>query len=178
MAEAIAGLSLAANVAQFVIAGVSVARFLHDVYQSSSGLTKHHEQLLLVAKNFKEASGNISKQGNVAWDSDLARLMRECREVAKELSDDLESLKRRSSKSDRSQKVWMTVRAVWKRGRIEELSERLEKLTKPVALQLLRKAQYVFSSNSPIDLFPLNCVGAVGLQTLTLCLAQTLVSGE
>ena len=143
MAEALAGLGVAANVAQFVGAGLKVAAFLHEVYTSSTGLTKHHNELQLLSVNFQTASKRLKdiQSSPASRDGELQQLVEKCLEVSTELSQSLASLTRDSSRSDRTQKVRLMVKAVWMKGKIEELSSRLDQMTRAVAFQLMSNAQ-------------------------------------
>ena len=144
MAEALAGLGVAANIAQFVATGISGLNLLYKFYHSGSGLIEEQEELDTLSRDIQYCSHILKEAAEFGkWKSQgLEQLLKESNSVAGELQDQLEKLKDGARKGNCFHRLKRAVRAIFKKGEIKRLADRLIRLRDQISSHLLVLSRY------------------------------------
>jgi hypothetical protein len=140
MAEAIAGLSLAANIAQFATIGLDLARKTKELIHSASGLLKEDEELIKVVTNLKTVSQRIPV--NLATSQAIPKDLQELASTSEGLSDQLLQLLKKlqvrpGSKGRKRESFGRALSAAWYRSEIKELETRLYRVRDEISFHLI-----------------------------------------
>ena len=136
--EALAAISLAGNILQFLNFTGDVISKSRQIHDSSSGTLKEHDDLEGCTSDLKALSCRLQASAGPA-DSTLVQLCSSCCEVADEL---LVALKRLGVKENttRSQSFKKVLKALWGQEKLRSLERRLadfrQQLTFHVAVEL------------------------------------------
>ena len=121
--EALAAVSLAGNIVQFLdFIGDAISKS-RQIHASVSGTLKEHDDLESLATDLKDLSGRLQASIGPA-DLVLTHLCARCREVADELLKAVERLGIKE-KHTRSQSLRKALKALWGREKLKILEERL-----------------------------------------------------
>lgn len=138
MAEVAAALGVAAAIAQFVDIGLRCISQTKEVLQSADGLTKINGELRLIATNAEEQSDLLLSNSAVTKpDSPLAILLKQCKQVAAELTKELKWLQfdpASARKRDRARALWRTI---IDKDAIPQLERRLSSLRDQICFHIL-----------------------------------------
>jgi hypothetical protein len=149
----VAGLSLAANLAQFVALGLRSAQYLYKAYNGSEDFANEQAEVDVIVRNVRNSARTIGASLEPGTDRDLMELVDQTGHIARELEDVLEKLKLRASKGGRRARLELACHAFWYKSDIKNLQTRLIKMRDQVAYQLMVKSQWVvFSALLRFDL--------------------------
>lgn len=140
--EAIAALSLASNIVQFVEFGCRLFSESKDLYKSSSGSLREDDVLEEVANSLTRitndlTSSSLKHHGPSSSMSDFVSLAKSCQEIANEILDALSQLNTGRIQGKR-QCLRKTFERVWKHDKINDMVRRLELLSSQVTLHLVK----------------------------------------
>lgn len=138
MAEVAAALGVAAAIAQFVDIGLRCISKTKEVLQSADGLTKINSELRLIATDADEQSALLLSNSAVTKSaSPLADLLKQCIQVAAELTKELKWLQvdpASARKRDRARALWRTI---IDKDAIPQLERRLSSLRDQICFHIL-----------------------------------------
>ncbi|KFA55361.1 hypothetical protein S40293_05685 [Stachybotrys chartarum IBT 40293] len=137
MPEALAGLSIAANVAQFVALGIGAAIFLKDVYDSGHGLIQEHQELQRIATSIKQSFATLERDATSAVTSSLQPLLKDAVTMSRGMDLEFSKLQELALQRNFLGKSKLLFRAARKRKRIEDLHIRLIRMRDQVTAQLV-----------------------------------------
>ncbi|KAK2010211.1 hypothetical protein LZ32DRAFT_563385 [Colletotrichum eremochloae] len=128
MAESLAALGVAANIAQFVELGLKAAVSIVKIYRSinDDGWTAHNANLDLMAKDLRNRCDRLKKDTDVKLDPTMVSLLKRCNDTADELSSELRGLVGESATKHQTwAKLIVSFAAYFKRSKIEAIQARL-----------------------------------------------------
>jgi hypothetical protein len=135
--EAIAAVSFAANVLQFIEYSHGLISEASEAYQSLSGTSAENVELELVTRSLRDLSSKISNQDGLVQDNGIKQIAESTRVVSTELLSTLDKLRIR----DGPHRKWRTLRhaieSVWKRQKIVQMQTRLENLRNQLSIQII-----------------------------------------
>ncbi|KAI9147599.1 hypothetical protein HJFPF1_12628 [Paramyrothecium foliicola] len=137
MAEALAGLSIAANVAQFVTLGLKGAAFIREVYASSDGVIAEQQELQAISEGVHSSCERLRKDASIVSDSSLETLLQKATSLSRDLKHELTKLQRLAADQSYLGKIKLLVRATRKKGTIELLQRRLAKVRDQATFHLV-----------------------------------------
>ena len=136
--EALAAISLAGNILQFLNFTADAISKSRQIYTSVSGTLKEHDDLESLTTDLKGLSGRLQTSVGLV-DSILEQLCSSCSEVADDLLKALECLGVKG-KQTRSQSLRKALKALWGKEKLKNLEERLagfrQELTLHIAVEL------------------------------------------
>ena len=137
--EAFAVVSLAANIAQFVDFSSKLITESRNVHRSTSGISDTTAELQDVTKKFKRLSEGLTIRHEARSDADkaIAELANLCRDEADEFIDLLDSL-RVSGRHRKLESIYQSLRALWKKDKIEEMQKKLAFFQTQLTLHLVQ----------------------------------------
>ena len=147
MAE-LAGLSAAANVAQFVVYGIQSAQYLYQAYRQTDDFVKDHSALATLARSIHTSVSDIedvSGLSEIKIDQELGKILRCTDSLAKDLIEKFEKLEKCLARGDRWARIELAARALWSKSDIEQLLGRLTKLRDEVSHRLVVLSRFVAS---------------------------------
>lgn len=144
MAESLAALGVAANIAQFIELGIKAVSVITQVYQSSDGLTSDNREFALVANDLKQHLPTILGDVAVPSDPQLKNLLSDCIEIATALEGEIKSITAPEGGARSLSKLLLSARAFTKRSRIEELHQRMLRMRDQVSFRLDALLRSVF----------------------------------
>lgn len=136
MAEALAGLGVAASIAQFAALGLKGATLAWKCYESADGLLKDQEDLVKISQDLQERCRLLQAEPPGEIDSSLAKLLITARELAIDLEAELMKLKR-ASDAGPLLKVLQILRVFRRQSKIGDIQRRLFRLRDQILLSLL-----------------------------------------
>lgn len=133
MAEAFAALSIAANIAQFVVYAKQLLSGAKEIYNSLEGATDEHQALKVIIEDIRQLSDETTPPplGPRASDDEKALLIlaRQCKPVTDTVLEILKDLEvPRNARFRRWQSLRQTFRSAAKKKKIRELQGTLEKI--------------------------------------------------
>lgn len=140
--EALAAVSLAGNVLQFVDSVKTLISFSRQI--SSFGATEEHIELNVIVQELKGLTSRVTPPKPTddteltPEDESVRTLAAQCNQVAEELLSVLESLKVKNSVGAhaRFESVNKALLSVWKKPQIEELQRRLDRISANIEIHL------------------------------------------
>jgi len=146
MVEAIAGFNLAANIAQFAVIGLDLARKTKELLNSASGLLKEHEELRKVMTDLNALTKQIP--ANLAASSVIPKGLRELRDTCENLYGQLFQLLKKlevqpGTKGRKRESFRKAAQAAWSKGKIKELETRLCRVRDEIPFHLIVTLRYV-----------------------------------
>lgn len=138
MAE-LAGLSVAANVAQFAVLGLQTVQYLYRAYNKTDGFLQERDDLDTVARSVRSSAEAI-KNAPDGIDQELKELVVRAGGAARELEEELRKLQHCAARDGRRAKFEFAWRAFRSRSDIEHLQNRLLPLRDQVTYQLVVKS--------------------------------------
>lgn len=145
--EALAAISLAANVVQFIDTGCKLFSKSHKLYKSASGMSVEDWELKQIARNLEELSlfavtlpTREDKDCFNKSEQSLRDIAVACRDLANDLRGILEPLKIEDA-DEGSQRKWnafmVALQRMKKSGKIDGIAKRLDMLGRQVASSLV-----------------------------------------
>lgn len=142
--EALAAVSLAGNILQFLNLTAAAFSKSRQIHASISGTLKEHDDLESLTNDLKDSSGRLqASAGSV--DPVLKQLCSRCSEVAEELLKALESLGVKG-KHTRAQSLRKALKAMWGNEKLKILEERLARFRHELTLHVNVEMRYIGSS--------------------------------
>ena len=139
-------LGLAGNVVQFVDFGSKLVSEARDIYRSTSGNSTRNAQLLNSAGSFRRLSDHLAESTKAPFPSqdqdDLTQFAESCRKTVDELIRILEGLTV-NSPNRKWRSIQQASRAALKRGKIDELATRMDRLRSEMCVRLMTMFRYV-----------------------------------
>ncbi|KAH7078695.1 hypothetical protein BKA63DRAFT_409559 [Paraphoma chrysanthemicola] len=141
MMESLAAIGLAGNIIQFISFGSVLISKSRDIHQSASGVSSDIVDLDLVARDIKTFSDEVVSRGQPQ--SHYSDIADQCSLVADELLGAISEVRNKSkiSTGQRPPTKWRSFRKalkyVWRKERIEELRQRLERLRDQMTMHLV-----------------------------------------
>lgn len=144
-------LSLACTVVQFVDFTSKVLSESKEIYSSARGVTKDNEDLEEICTQLKDLSQHIvtsSSQASTRGALDkreqaIQKLAQECSATAEELITALQSLSHHKHPRRRVVSIYIALRSVWSRRKIEELESKLNKYRDQLAVNIIQLTRYI-----------------------------------
>lgn len=136
MAE-LAALGVAANVAQFVVMGLKSADYLYRAYKDSRDFAQERAELEAIMSSVKSSASSIEAPPDAANGKELSALVLQSKEIAEELDEKLQKLRRTMTSSGRLARCEHALRALWTKSNIEQLQRRLIELRDQISHHLL-----------------------------------------
>ena len=121
--EALAAVSLAGNILQFLYFAGGVVSKTGQIYDSASGTLEEHYDQENAASHLKTLTGNI-KAADGPSDPVLEKLCLRCSEVAEELLKALQGMAVKG-KHSRSQSLRKALKALWGKEKLQRLESRV-----------------------------------------------------
>jgi hypothetical protein len=142
MAEALAALSLAGNIVQFVDISCNLFFTAKEIHSSVTGASQQNQALFQTTRNLKAVCDSLADATTPSKraDSPLTGLAFNCQETGRELIEILESIVAEKPQSKRSA-FRAAVSGVWSQGKIEGMARQLDRYRTQLILdlELLRK---------------------------------------
>ena len=138
MAE-LAGLSVAANVAQFAVLGLQTVQYLYRAYKKTGDFLQERDDLETIVRNVRSSAEAIENSPG-GLGQELQKLVDQTGCVARELEAKLRELQNCGTSDRRRAKFGFAWRAFQTRSDIEYLQNRLLPLRDEVAHQLVVKS--------------------------------------
>lgn len=116
MAE-LAGLSVAANVAQFVVCGIQGAQFLYRAYRRTDDFKNERSELESLARSMRTsvASLTAASDADIKSDRELMDILDKSTSLAQILAIRMEDLQKHVERDGRLDKVKLAVKSLWNR---------------------------------------------------------------
>lgn len=133
--EALAGLSVAVNVAQFVVYGLQSAQYLYKAYNQTSEFLDERSELSDITNGVRASGDTIKSIPEVKGDSELVKMIDQAGKLADNLVRKLEALDRRMS--GRLAKARVAFHALRVKSDIEQLLKRLVALRDQITSHLI-----------------------------------------
>ena len=136
MAETLLAVGLAANVLQFLDVGTRFANNLWSM--ATTGKDTEYVDVRKVSEDLQAVLKRLESSTDARNEAEqsLALLVRDCKGVAKDLLEMLQTVKL-PSKARRRDAIKPALMAVWKRGKIESLQASLDGFRQQLILHLL-----------------------------------------
>ena len=137
MAE-LAGLSIAANVAQFVVYGLQGAEYLYKAYNQTDDFVREHSELDAIARNIHTSARSIESAPEIRGDQELGEVLAQAKALGNDLAVKFDKLKRYMTRGGRRAKAALAFQALWVKSDIERLHKRLVHLRDQMSHHLIR----------------------------------------
>ncbi|KAI9373547.1 hypothetical protein BJX61DRAFT_375576 [Aspergillus egyptiacus] len=160
--DPVSAIGLASNMLQFVEFGIRLCDGIHQVANSTTGLTEDNTHISVVAEDLRQATDrlSVSVKGNSRHELGLINLARECQDLSDELSDIFSKLK--PTKGDH---LWSSVRVAWKSALKQKKIASIEKRLADYRAQIvLRLNLLLYEQQSPIT----QCLKSIQKQAIEL----------
>lgn len=140
MAEAVAALSLAANIAQFAGIGLDFTRKTRELMTSTSGLLKEHEEISKVMTDLSIVTAGMSS--HTASSDAAAKALRDLVDTCSDLHGQLFRVFQRlevqpGMKSRKRDSLRKASQAMWNKREIKDLETRLLKIRDEISFHLI-----------------------------------------
>lgn len=148
MAEAIAALSLAANIAQFVVIGVDLTQKTKEILHSTSGLLKEDEELAKIVTDLRSVANQMPTKlaASNAISKPLRDLAADCEDLSIQLLGVLRKFEIQAEPKPRKRESLRRVaRSLWERNEIKILESRLSRIREEISFHLTAILWYVVS---------------------------------
>ncbi|CAI0653755.1 unnamed protein product [Colletotrichum noveboracense] len=135
MAESLAALGVASNIVQFVELGFNITKAVIETYRSTdiNGLAERNVDLVAMTSSLKDRCTLLQDDAAAKADPITMALLKRCIKVANELLSELEGLKMSTSDRNRSlTKFVKSIKAYWRKSKIEDLAARVEDIKKEI----------------------------------------------
>lgn len=152
MAE-LAGLSVAANVAQFVVYGIQGAQILYKTYRQTEDFTQEQSELASLARSMKTSVISLNVTLSVQVDPDLKRMREQAESLASTLTtkfDKFAELQKGVERGSRRARIQLAVQSLWSRGDIDRLLERLTTLRNGISGHLIEMTRYALVASDAL----------------------------
>ena len=143
MAEALAALGVAANVAQFIEIAIKAASIIIHTYESNDGLLRETNEFLLVAQGVKSQSEMILNDVSATNDKNLQRILADCIALAGELEHEIKRAMFTSGELNRLERIWQSTIAYTRKKKIDDLYKRMIQLRNQISFRLESLVRYV-----------------------------------
>ena len=160
MAEAVAGLSLAANILQMVEYGGVFVTTAWKIYSAhaDTDVVKEFENLQYLARDVNKMLESLEEDSSAfpsrstfpqEGEAELVRLAKECRKVTKEILDFVGKTANHKSWATRMQKaVKEAFQLTWGQDKLMKLQARLDSMRNQLILRLVHSLRYVYIARS------------------------------
>ena len=140
--EAVAAVSLAGNILQFIDFITSVVSKSVEIYSSASGTLREHNDQESITNDIKSLS-SIIRDGESAGPSDpmLQRLCTQCIEVAEELQAALDDHKIKGNHK-KTESIRKSLKALWGKEKLLALEERVSSFRQELTLHVAVDLRY------------------------------------
>jgi hypothetical protein len=136
MAEVLAGLSLASNIAQFVAMGLKASVFLLQAYKAGDEFVQDQAQLRIKIDGLKDCLHILDSDIEFSARDNLAAIYRQAIELCRKMNQELDKLDNISAGGGRVARWTRAIRVIRKRSEIEGLMKKLESFELPIVLEL------------------------------------------
>ncbi|KAK2763569.1 hypothetical protein CKAH01_15961 [Colletotrichum kahawae] len=139
MAESLAALGVASNIVQFVELGFKITKAVIETYRSTdpNGLAERNVDLVAMTSSLKDRCTLLQDDAVAKADPITMGLLKRCIKVANELLSELEGLKMSTTNRHQSlAKFVVSVKAYWKKSKIEDLAARIVDIRKEIFWRL------------------------------------------
>ncbi len=140
MAEAVAGIGLAANVLQFLDFGSRFISLAWRIYTTGTNNVINGPSLQVLTKNLQDVLAGLHNQAP-GDQIGMAQLGEECSRVARQLLESLNSLVI-PEKGRKRDAIMVAFKTMWKRDQIKTLQQELDGFRQQLSLQLLISLRY------------------------------------
>lgn len=140
--EALAAISLASNVAQFVEYAVQFTKLAHKFASSDSGPISEHEGIIAITNSMAEAMKAINPENT---DKALSNLASQCLVVAADVQNLVNELSKKPE-DNLIRSLHKAGKTMYKQKEIQELSELLSNMRAQVSHHLLALIRSVLAS--------------------------------
>ncbi|KAF4834851.1 hypothetical protein CGCTS75_v002783 [Colletotrichum tropicale] len=140
MAESLAALGVAASIVQFVELGLKITKSVVETYCTTDvdGLAQRNVDLVGITNSLKDQCIVLRSDAEVKADLVTMGLLKRCIRVADELLSELEGLKMSNATRQRNwNKLVMSVKAYWRKSKIDDLRGRLVDIKKEIFERLV-----------------------------------------
>jgi hypothetical protein len=141
MGDALAVISLAGNIVQFVDFSIKLVSTGKELYQSADRALKENVELEEVTADLKLLSQTLTTSapsyGIPEGGKSLRKLADTCIQLADELIAHLESLKINTDKNRRWESINKSLQSVWKGSKTKDIEARLGKVKEEVLFHLV-----------------------------------------
>jgi hypothetical protein len=135
--EALAAISLAGNILQFVDTGAKVVSVATEIYKSSSGSLQEHEELEVIAKDLEQQSSTLNSALDTSRDPLVGKLLTSCKTIASELTVVLGRAKQPQNRHGIATSVRLSFRVLRSASKIKDLERRLDRIRAEICARLL-----------------------------------------
>ncbi|KAF4921661.1 Vegetative incompatibility protein HET-E-1 [Colletotrichum viniferum] len=139
MAESLAALGVASNIVQFVELGFNITKAVIETYRSTdiNGLAERNVDLVAMTASLKDRCTLLQDDAAAKADPITIGLLKRCIKVANELLFEVGGLKMSAADRHRSlAKFIVSVKAYWKKSKIEDLAARIVDVRKEIFRRL------------------------------------------
>lgn len=136
MAE-LAGLSVAANVAQFLVIGLKAANYLYEAYNDTEEFKARTTISNELSNDLRLSLQQLSADKDINQIDSLKKLLGSSLRIAKKLSDELKDLEKYSRQKDWIFRLRFSIKAFLSKGDIERLQGQLEGIRDQVSHHLV-----------------------------------------
>lgn len=146
--EALAAVSLAGNIVQFIDIGLKVLHGAKEIHHSMTGSTGDFQNLETVAQEMQRLSLRLNTASNSQPSADevaLRNLAAECRKLSDQVLDIVQKCKPKNAKSKRSS-AWSAAKSLYKKREMDEVGQRLDACRNQLNLQINHMMEYVHIS--------------------------------
>jgi hypothetical protein len=144
MAEALAALSLAANIINFVDFGIRLFSSSRELYQSAEGALKENIELAESASNIRLVVQRITNSRIGVDEPALREVAGTCLRLADELLATLHGLKIDNQKHRQAETLRKSLKGIRSRHKVKDLYDRLCKVREQICFHLSDLLRYVF----------------------------------
>lgn len=141
MAE-LAGLSIAANVAQFVVLGLQSAQYIYKAYNLTDDFIRERAELDTVSRSIGGSIDIVKALPEVKHNRELTDIINLSKTLALELEAKLARLKACGAKGGRRARMELAMRSLWAKSDIKHLHDRLIRLRDQVSYHLVLLSRY------------------------------------
>lgn len=141
MAE-LAGLSIAANVAQFVVLGFKGVQYLYEAYSQTDTFVSQHAELDAVTRSIHHCALEAQSSFDVQEGPELAEILEQMHHLSRTLDEKLSELRKCVARGGRRARFELAIRALWTRSDIDQLRNRLVALRDQVSHLMVLLSRY------------------------------------
>jgi hypothetical protein len=145
MAE-LAGLSVAANVAQFVVYGIQGAQILCRAYRNTDDFIQEQSEMASLVRIVRTSVTSLDASSGVRIDADLASIRDQAQSLASTLTakfDKFAKLQEQVERGSHLTRLQIAIQSLWAKGDVERLLKRLMTLRDGISHSLVDMTRYV-----------------------------------
>lgn len=145
MAE-LAGLSVAANVAQLVAYGIQGAQILCRAYQNADDFVREQSEIASLVRSVRTSVTSLDASSGVRVDADLASIRDQAQSLASALTvkfDKFAKMQEQVERGSHLARLQIAIQSLWAKGDVERLLKRLMTLRDGISHSLVDMTRYV-----------------------------------